>query len=277
MSVTSSKLTLGGILWRVALVVILLMTFFPFIFMVITSFKNNYQFYHNFWLPEFPLELDNYKKGFGELKGYLFNSLFITATSILGIVVFSTTAGFVFARYKFPLREFLYYLLISMMMIPATLMLIPSFVWVDQLGLIDTYWVMILPYVAGGQIMGIYLLRSFFEQIDNGLFEAAQVDGAGTLRQLWHVAIPLAKPIVGVVVIVSALAVWNNFIWPLVTTSSEDVMVLTVGMLRYMGRHANVYGRTFAGYTISAIPLGIMFMFCTRLFMKGITSGALKA
>ena len=136
---------------------------------------------------------------------------------------------------------------------------------------------MILPYVSGGQILGIYLLRGFFSQIDNDLFEAAQVDGAGLLRQLWHVGLPLAKPVLGVVAIVSALGVWNQFLWPLVTTSSEDVMVLTVGMLRYNTRVVGQYGRMFAGYTISAIPLGILFLLATRVFMKGITAGALKA
>ena len=163
-----------------------------------------------------------------------------------------------------------------MMMVHGVLMLIPSFVWVKKLGLIDTYAVMIFPYVSGGQVLGIYLLRSFFSDIDRELFEAAEMDGAGALRQLWHVALPLARPVLGVVVIVSALAVWNNFLWPLVTTSSEEVMVITVGMLRYTTRTGGLYGRMFAGYTVSAIPLGILFLFCTRLFMKGITSGALK-
>jgi ABC-type glycerol-3-phosphate transport system permease component len=136
---------------------------------------------------------------------------------------------------------------------------------------------MILPYIAGGQVLGIYLMRSFFAEIDNDLFESAMVDGAGLLRQLWHVGMPLAKPVLGVVAIVSALGVWNNYLWPLVTTSSDEVMVLTVGILRYNTKIGGQYGQMFAGYTISAIPLTILFMLCTRVFMRGITSGALKA
>jgi len=101
--------------------------------------------------------------------------------------------------------------------------------------------------------------------------------GAGLLRQLWHVGVPLARPVLGVVAIVSALGVWNSFLWPLVTTSREEVMVLTVGMLRYQGKVLGMYGEMLAGFTISAIPLGLLFLTCTRLFMKGITSGALKA
>jgi len=133
---------------------------------------------------------------------------------------------------------------------------------------------------APGMIPGVLMLVPAFvwaREIDKDLFDAAEVDGAGPMRQLWHVAIPLARPVIGVVVIVSALAVWNNFLWPLVTTSSEDVMVITVGMLRYTTRAGVRYGEMFAGYTVSAIPLAILFALCTRLFMKGITSGALKA
>jgi len=267
----------GQAFWRGCLMAILFVTFFPFLFMIMTSLKDTYQFYHSFWLPNWPLHFQNYAHAFDDMKYYIWNSVLITAISITGIVTFSAVAGFVFARCDFPGRELLYYGMIAMMMVPGVLMLVPAFVWVKQLHLIDTYAVMILPYVAGGQVLGIYLLRGFFSQIDNDLFEAAQVDGAGLIRQLWHVGLPLAKPVIGVVAIVSALGVWNNFLWPLVTTSSEEVMVLTVGMLRYTSRVGGQYGQMFAGYTISAIPLGILFMLSTRVFMKGITSGALKA
>jgi len=267
----------GGMLWRVLLVIILLLTFFPFVFMVMTSLKDTHQFYHSFWLPSWPVNLENYVHAFGDMKFYIWNSLLVTAVSIGGILASASVAGFLFARYDFPGREMLYYSMIAMMMVPGVLMLVPSYVWVTRLGLLDSYAVMILPYIAGGQVLGIYLLRGFFSQIDKDLFEAAQVDGAGLFGQLWHVALPLSKPVLGVVAIVSALAVWNNFLWPLVTTSSDEVMVLTVGMLRYNSRVGGQYGLMFAGYTLSAIPLGILFMLSTRMFMKGITSGALKA
>ncbi len=263
--------------WRLALGAILFLTFFPFVFMLMTALKDTHQFYHTFWTPAWPPHFENFAKAFEDMKYYIGNSLLVTGLSVSGIVTLSTITGFLFARYRFPGREVIYYGTIAIMMIPGALMLVPSFVWVKQLNLIDTYAVMVLPYMAGGQIMGIYLLRGFFSQIDNGLFEAAQVDGAGLFRQIIHIGIPLAKPILGVVAIISALGVWNQFLWPLVTTSSEDVMVLTVGMLRYNSRVGGQYGLMFAGYTISAIPLGILFLMATRVFMKGITSGALKA
>ncbi|GMV67153.1 MAG: carbohydrate ABC transporter permease [Candidatus Omnitrophica bacterium] len=275
-SVSRKHSGLPGLLWRIGLCCILLATFYPFIFMLMTSLKDTHQFYHSFWLPTFPLRFENYAQAFHDLSQYLFNSLLVTALSLIGIVAFSCVSGFLFARYHFPGRSLLYYGIIAMMMIPGVLMLVPSFVWVKSLNLIDTYWVMILPYIAGGQVLGIYLLRGFFSEIDNDLFEAAQVDGSGLFGQLWHVALPLSRPVIGVVAIVSALGVWNNFLWPLVTTSSEEVMVLTVGILRYNSRVGGQYGQMFAGYALSAIPLAILFIFSTRLFLKGITSGALK-
>lgn len=272
-----SRVYVWGTFWRAGLGLILFTTFFPFIFLVMTSLKDTHQFYHSFWLPAFPLAWQNYAQAFGDLKIYIFNSIFVTAVSISGILICSTITGFLFARYRFPGREIVYYMMLAMLMVPGVLMLIPQFVWVQQLGLLNTFSVMILPYVAGMQIMGMFLLRSFFAQIDQALFESAQVDGAGVFRQLWHIALPLSKPILGVVAIMSALGVWNSFLWPLVTVSDESVMVLTVGMLRYNGRVAGQYGPMFAGYVISAIPLGILFVLFTRAFMKGITSGALKA
>ena len=271
------RIGVWGAIWRTGLLLILLMTFFPFLFLVITSLKDTYQFYHSFWLPTWPPAWDNYSRAFMGLKGFIFNSIFVTGASVFGILVCSTITGFLFARCSFPGREVIYYLMLAMLMVPGVLMLIPQFVWVQQLGLLNTYSVMILPYIAGMQVLGMFLLRSFFSQIDQALFESAQIDGAGVFRQIWYIALPLAKPILGVVAIMSALGVWNSFLWPLVTVSDEGVMVLTVGMLRYTGRIANQYGLMFAGYVISSIPLGILFVLFTRAFMKGITSGALKA
>ncbi len=271
------RIDFWGAAWHVALIIILFLTFFPFLFLVSTSLKNTHQFYHSFWLPAWPPAWENYRQAFGDLRLYILNSIFVAAASISGILMCSTITGFLFARYRFPGREILYYMMLAMLMVPGVLMLIPQFAWVQQLGLLNTYRVMILPYIAGMQIIGMFLLRSFFSQIDQALFESAQVDGAGLFRQLWHIALPLSKSILGVVAITSALGVWNSFLWPLVTTSDESVMVLTVGMLRYNGRIMGQYGPMFAGYVISSIPLGIMFVLFTRAFMKGITSGALKA
>jgi ABC-type glycerol-3-phosphate transport system permease component len=273
----SRRVSAWGIVWRILLVAILLLTFLPFLFMISTSFKDAHQFYHSFWTPTWPPAWDNYAKASVDLKGYVVNSLIVTSLTVLGVLAFSVMTGFLFARYRFPGKEVIYYMMLAMLMVPGILMLIPQFVWVQQLSLLNTYAVMVLPYIAGMQILGMFLLRSFFAQLDQALFESAQLDGAGLFRQIWHIALPLSKPVLGVVAIMSALGVWNSFLWPLVTATDESVTPLTVGVLRYAtGRVLNNYGPMFAGYTISAIPLTILFALFTRAFMKGITSGALK-
>lgn len=271
------RMTIMGAAWRLVLAGIVFLTFFPFVFLVMTSMKDTHQYYHSFWLPTWPPAWGNFIRAWSDLRLYMLNSVLVTAASVSGILIFSVITGFIFARYRFPGKSFLYYMMLAMLMVPSILMLIPQFMWVQRLGLLDSYWVMILPYIAGMQIMGMFLLRSFFSQIDQSLFESAQMDGAGLIRQIWHVALPLSRSALGVVAIVSALSVWNSFLWPLVTTSQENVTVLTVGVLRYYGRVLNDYGSMFAGYVLSSIPLGGLFCMFTRAFMKGITSGALKA
>ena len=272
-----ARLSLWGVVWRITLAAVLLLTFLPFLFMLSTSFKDAHQFYHSFWTPTWPPAWVNYVNAYTDLKRYVFNSLVVTGFTVVGVLLFSIMTGFLFARYRFPGKEIIYYTMLAMLMVPGILMLIPQFVWVQQLHLLNTYSVMVLPYIAGMQILGMYLLRSFFAQLDQALFESAQLDGAGLFRQIWHIALPLSKPILGVVAIMSALGVWNSFLWPLVTATDENVTVLTVGVLRYTtGRVQNNYGPMFAGYVISSIPLAVLFALFTRAFMKGITSGALK-
>ncbi len=188
-------------------------------------------------------------------------------------------SGFIFARFSFPGKTVLFYAVIILMMVPWILTLIPAFMVVKQLGLLNTYWVMILPYIASGQVMAIYIFHSFFRSLPEELFESARMDGAGTFQQFWHIGTALSRPVIGLVAIISSLAVWNNFIWPLVTTTDDSVTVLPVGVMRFNSAFwfgAMHYGELFAGYTLASIPLLIIFLFATRQFMRGITSGALK-
>ncbi len=262
------------------LFVMIAITFFPFLFMIMTSFKSVFQFYHFFWFPVLPLHYENYYSSFIVLAPYILNSIIVTVVSVTGIVFLGALSGFVFARFRFPGKQFLFYGIISLMMVPWILTLIPSFMVVKRLGLLDTYWVMILPYISGGQVMAIYIFRSFFATLPEELFETARIDGAGYFKQFWYIGAALSKPVIGLIAIVSSLGIWNNFIWPLVTTTSEEITVLTVGIMRFSRSYSDSminYGEMFAGYTIACIPLLILFLIATKQFMKGITSGALKA
>ncbi|MBN1541635.1 carbohydrate ABC transporter permease [candidate division KSB1 bacterium] len=259
--------------------IFLLLTFYPLWFMIMTSFKSLFQFYHNFWWPTRPLHLDNYTRVFKLIYPYILNSVGVTVVSVAGIVFLGALSGFVFARFDFPGRRILFYGIIGLMMLPWILTLVPAFMVVKQLGLIDTYWVLILPYISGGQVLSFYLFYNFFESLPEELFESARLDGAGVFQQFRHIGAALSRPVIGLVAIVSSLSVWNNFIWPLVTTSDERLTVLTVGVMRFSTAYTSGsidYGQLFAGYTIAALPLLVLFLFATRQFMRGLTAGALK-
>jgi len=262
-----------------ALILIALITFYPFIFMLVSSFKSIFQFYHKFWSPSWPFHFENYSEVFPVLSPYILNSILVTVISVAGIVLFSALTGFVFARFKFPCKKVLFYAIIGLMMVPWILTLVPSFMVVKRLGLLNTYWVMILPYISGGQVLAIYIFHSFFVTLPEELFESARMDGAGYFQQFWYIGSAMSRPVFGLVAIISSLAVWNNFIWPLVTTTDDKITVLTVGVMRFTYSYSfgSVnYGEIFAGYTIASVPLLILFLFATKQFMKGITAGALK-
>ena len=264
----------------VVLAVTVLLTFYPFVFMLVTSFKSIFQFYRVFWTPTLPLHYENYFEVFPVIAPYILNSVFITVISVAGIVFLGALSGFIFARFSFPGKKILFYAVIGLMMIPWILTLIPSFMVVKRLNLLNTYWVMILPYISGGQVLAIYIFHSFFVTLPEELFESARIDGAGYFQQFRYIGAAMSKPVIGLVAIISSLAVWNNFIWPLVTTTDEKITVLTVGVMRFsysytFGSTIN-YGELFAGYTIASIPLLLIFLFATKQFMRGITSGALK-
>jgi len=261
------------------LLLFIILTFFPFVFMIITSCKSIFQFYHFFWRPTLPLHFENYTEVFPIIAPYILNSIFVTIISVTGVVFLGALSGFVFARFNFPGKKFLFYAVIGLMMVPWILTLIPSFMVVKRLNLLNTYWVMILPYISGGQVLAIYIFHSFFLTLPEELFESARMDGAGYFQQFWYISAAMSRPVFGLVAIISSLAVWNNFIWPLVTTTDEKITVLTVGVMRFSQSYSfgSVnYGELFAGYSIASIPLLIIFLFATKQFMRGIASGALK-
>ena len=139
---------------------------------------------------------------------------------------------------------------------------------------------LILPYIAGGQIIAIFLFKGFFDGLPNELFESARIDGAGHLQQYWHIVLPLSRQIIAVVVIVNILGTWNNFLWPQIANGDPKYAVISTGLYLMSQTQVVAFGdksTMFAAYIISAIPLLILFVYATKPFMAGVTSGAFKA
>lgn len=260
------------------LTLLVVLTLYPFVFMMITSTKSYTQFLHSYWFPSWPLHIvENYQAAWTQVQGYLLNTIYVGVVATAGFLISASMSGFVFARYRFPGKEFLFAALMILMMVPQILQLIPAFMWVRRLGLLDSYWVLILPYIAGGQAYGVFLMRTFFSALPQGLFDAARIDGASDWQIYLRVALPLSKSILATLAILRFQQIWNDLIWPLITVASDAKRTITVGLYYFQGGTQTQYGAMFAGYLIASIPLLLLFAFSMKQFMAGVTSGAIKA
>lgn len=259
-----------------ALLVLTVFTLLPFAFMVVTSFKDNGQFYHSFLSLDWPLHPENYVSAWQAVGGYVANSLLITGVSTLGVVVVASLAAYAFARFDFPAKSVLFYAVLSVVMVPFVLTLIPQFTLLRDLGVLDSYLAYILPYVAGGQVLAIFILRNFFAGLPNDLFESARIDGASELLVLRHIALPLAKPALGTVAIIQALDSWNDIVWPTIVGVNDNMRTIAVGLSVFSDASRSQFGPLFAGYVIAALPLFVLFLLTMRSFVAGVTSGAVR-
>ena len=265
--------------WAVILILAALTAalFFPFYFMIISSLKNNAEIAATVFLPNLPLRLDNYAQAAGKILKYMKNSLIVTGSTVALVVAAGSLSAYIFARFDFLFKEKLYLFLLMFLMIPGTLTLIPSFVLVNRLGLMGTFWAAILPGVATAQISYILILRSFIEGLPGDLFDSARIDGAGHVKIFFYVCLPLTKPTVFSLALLAFLNSWNDFLWPLLTLSSNDSMkTITLGLYSFGDAQQVAYGPMFAGFVIASIPLVLLFSLNMKYFIAGITSGAVK-
>jgi multiple sugar transport system permease protein/raffinose/stachyose/melibiose transport system permease protein len=265
--------------WHVsvlALAIVGLLTLYPMIFLLLTSVKDNNQFFQNFWGLSFPLHIGNYGEAWDAIAPFLFNSVVYAFASTLGTLAVSCLAAWAFARYSFPGRELFYYFVIIMLMVPAILTLVPSFLLIKTLGLLDTRWALILPYIATGQVLSIYIMRQFFAGLPEELFEAARIDGAGELVIFRKIGLPLVRPTLVAIAILQILMVWNDYLWPFLVIQSPSLQTLVVGLVSFQGRFYTNWGPLMAGYVIASLPLLILFSMGMRVFMQGITQRGLR-
>lgn len=261
-----------------SLFVLLFLTLVPIILMIFLSLKDNGQIYGRFWGMPNPVRWENYPAGYAAMVNYITNSLIYSSISVAGVVFLASLSGYVFARHRFPFKEVLYLLILALLMIPGVLTLIPSFVLVQELGLMNTPWALILPWTAGGQVFGILLCRSFFANLPQELFDSGKIDGATEFQLYYRIAVPLSWPIIVTVAIMHLVGTYNDFIWPLLTISSSEMQVVSVGLTEFTSQFGITdWGPRMAAYTVATIPLLVLFMFGMRYYIRGVTSGAVKA
>lgn len=261
---------------HVVLLLLAALEFFPMILAIFMSLKTSTQYYLHPFSLTFPLDFGNYIQSFSVIWRYMLNSVAVVSISLIGTIAVSTLAGFVLGRYRFPGRNLLYYMLIALMMVPGVLTMVPMFVLISHFHMVDSWWGLIFPYIAGGEIFSIFLLRQFMMGIPQELFDAAQVDGATMWQEFWYIALPAVLPIIGVIAVNHVVGWWNDLIWPSIVLTSPKWMTLMPGLYSFTGQNSTNIGPLMAGYVIGSLPLIVLFMFTSRLFMEGMNSGAFK-
>lgn len=259
-------------------IIFVLLAFIPIFLMLFLSLKSPSQFYSNLWAIPNPPQWSNYNAAYLQLFQNMVNSVVTVTVGTLLIVVLSAMSGYVFARLDFPLKNFLFMMMLALMMVPGVLTLTPSFKLIHRLGLKNTWWALWLPWASGGQIMGMYLCRTFISAQPAALFESARIDGAREFQAFYKIAVPLAKPILATLVVMNMISLYGDFIWPLLVIDSNSKQVISVAVQTYSSSTGTTdYGAMIAGFVMATVPLLIMFTFSSRLYIEGITSGAVKA
>ena len=272
------RLGVGYFISRLVLILLLITTFFPFVMLINMSLKPTVLINTDFLaLPKEPY-WKNFVKAFQFIKRPILNSLLICGASLLGILLNVIFSGYTFARMNFKGKKTLYAILVAVLMVPATITIVPQYMVVEKLGLVNTYWALILPYIGSQQVFGIILARTTFEQIPKELFDAAKIDGASELKVIRHIGLPLLKPTLFTVGIQAVVAIYNDYIWPTVALTGGDNMK-TFCQIVY--NNAQGYIRTDIGllsaaFIIGTIPLVAITCSCMKYYLEGMVAGAVK-
>jgi ABC-type glycerol-3-phosphate transport system permease component len=256
------------------------LTLLPFAWMVLSSFKTNAEIfsYPPAILPK-SYTISNFVKLFEmwTFGSWYINSILVALIGTIAVLFFSCLAGFGFAKYNFKGRNVLFGILIASTMIPFQLVLIPLFIEVSRMKMINTYAGLILPFMAPA--LGIFLMKQFIGSIPDELLDSARIDGCSEFRIFLNIILPLTRPAMGTLAIITFLGSWNSFLWPLVILNSDAMMTLPIGMARLTENvpgKSRDFGVIMAAATLVSLPILLVFFAMQRQFITGILSGAVK-
>jgi len=258
-------LTLGGVVMM-----------FPYLWMISTSLKPRGTWYNMSLIPE-QVSLEHYEQMLSAslLPRWYLNTILISVIATLSVAFFSALTGFVFAKYRFPGRDIMFVAILSTIMIPTEMLIIPWYVGIAQLGWIDTYQGILMPGMLTA--FGVFVMRQFMGNIPNELLDAGRIDGVSEFGLFWRICLPLAKPALSVVIIFTFLGNWNDFLWPLIVVNSDNMQTLQVGLSRLSSEETGAdWGGTMSGAALASIPVLIVFMFFQRQIVQGMTLTGLK-
>ena len=270
---------LRGILVSLLLAVLTVSFLYPLYYMLINSLKTRTDFFTNqFNLPRPPLQFVNYTTMISQFKilNLFKNSFIISAFTVIGLLIIGTFASYVFAKYRFKGRGVIYVAVLATMFIPSQVTIIPLYVLFSKIGLVSTYWSVVLAYLALFLPECILLMTANFRSIIDELLEAAEIDGCNYLQKVWSVVIPMGRAAIFLSIIFYFIMSWNDLFTPMIFLQSMDKRTVMVALAALMGRYTGAPTLQFAGLLLSAVPALIVYIFFQRNIIRGLSLGAIK-
>jgi multiple sugar transport system permease protein len=252
----------------------------PLAWMLSTAFKPEKEIFAPAvrWIPQHP-SLENFaalsgKAAEAPMGRWLLNSTFVTTSVVLLVLLISSMAAYALSRLRFKGRDALFFVILAAMLVPGQVTLIPVFLMIQKLGWFDTYQALIVPGLAGP--FGVFMLRQFMLTIPKELEEAAVVDGCGPWRIWAQVILPLTRPALATLAVLTFLGSWNDFMWPLIATNSLEMRTVPVGITVFQGRYTTEYGLMMASAIVASLPVVVAFLLLQRFIIRGIVLTGLK-
>ncbi len=264
--------------WHLFLVPLAFVMLLPLVWMVVTSLETNAQTFHFppiLWPGK--LRIENYGEVFrtSQFSRWFWNTTVVTTTIVASNLVFCSLAAYAFARVRFLGRGVIYFLLLATLMVPLQVVLIPTFLIVKEMGLIDRLGALIVPHLVS--VFGIFMLTQFFRTLPIELEEAARIDGASRLRILLTIVVPLSAPALATLAVIEFMWTWNEFLWPLVTIlQNQGAFTLQLGLATFQGAHQTQWNLLAAASIMSMVPMLVLFLAAQRYFVRGIATQGLK-
>ena len=277
----NKKTLISQIILAIVLLILLFLVLFPFWLMLVKSFKSFMQEVESPLTLTFPLAWENYRVAWEQIGGSILNSFFVSGMEALITLFLSAVGAYGFSRYRFRFKNLLYSCFLALMMIPGVLTLTTKYVMVaTTFGMYGSFLGVILPQAAGLVPFGILLLRGFFDGLPKDLFDAADLDGANSVRQFFSVCLPLSTPILMTLVLMNFMTSWNDYLWPMIMLGNETgkytIPVMLNAFTTDYYKTELYYGAPLAGSVIVSIPIVVLFAFTSRQYISGMTSGAFK-
>jgi len=247
----------------------------PFLFMISTSLKGRGEVYDLRLIPLAPT-LENYAYLFRESRflRWFLNSFAIASISTVSVLFFDSLAGYVLCKYKFRGRQVVFVAILSTLMIPTEMLVIPWYVMSKNLGWLNTYWGIMFPGMITG--FGVFLMKQFFETVPDALIDAARIDGLSEFRIFWEVALPLVTPALSALAIFTFLGSWTAFLWPLIVTNSASNYTVPVGLASFSGEFSTEWNMIMTGAAVATIPTLVVFILLQKYIIRGVILSGVK-